>query len=66
MTENPEWRRKHAALLGKRVRVRLDDQVVTEGRFLGFGADGEFEIQHSDGLVHYCWPMLDVEEVSGG
>lgn len=59
--------RRYAALLGKRVRVTLghdeDSPVITEGKFLGFGADGEFEILHDDTMVHYCWPLLDIEEV---
>lgn len=63
---------KVAALLGKRVRATLNNggypdpdakAVVAEGQLLGFGADGSFEIQEDDGFVHYCWPLLGVEEV---
>jgi hypothetical protein len=53
-------------LLGKRVRVRLGDHqdkpVIITGQLLGFGDGGDFEILEDDGFVHYCWPMLDVEE----
>lgn len=43
------------SLLGKRVRVKMDDhatQAVAIGQLLGFG----------DGFVHHCWPMLAIEE----
>jgi|HubBroStandDraft_2_1064218.scaffolds.fasta_scaffold1400396_1 hypothetical protein len=53
----------HAALLGKRVRVKLDDNVVQEGQFLGFGDGGDFELLQDDGFVYHAWPMLSVEEV---
>jgi hypothetical protein len=52
-------------LLGKRVRVRLDDngaEIIT-GLLLGFGSCGDFEIRDDNGFPHYCWPMLSVEEV---
>lgn len=52
------------SLLGKRVKVQLwNKHVVVEGQFLGFGDGGDFEILEDDGLVHYCWPMLDIEAV---
>lgn len=62
------WSR-YKAFLGKQVRVRLGTEtdgvtpVVVEGKLLGFGDGGEFEVEESDGAVHYCWPMLEVEEV---
>ena len=62
------------SLLGQQVRVVLDYTdgtvhvgeergipTITEGRLLGFGDGGDFEILEDDGLVHYCWPMLKVE-----
>lgn len=56
------------ALLGKRVYVRLGEHegkpVITTGQLLGFGDGGDFEILEDDGFVHYCWPMLEVEEVT--
>lgn len=63
------WETDPKTLLGKRVRVTLTDefspeQVITEGQFLGFGDGGEFEILEDDGFVHYCWPMLKVEEIN--
>jgi hypothetical protein len=51
-------------LLGKQVRVKLDTNVVAEGKLLGFGDEGTFELLGDDGFVHYCWPMLDIEEVA--
>ena len=62
------------ALLGKRVRVTLSyggypdpesPAAISEGIFLGFGQGGDLQIQEDDGFVHYCWPMLDIEEVVG-
>src|ERR1700730_6484427 len=41
----PEARKSRVRLLGKRVRVTVDESVVTEGMFLGFGEGGDFEIQ---------------------
>ena len=40
------------------------EAVISEGKFLGFGQGGEFEVIEDDGFVHYCWPMLDIEEVT--
>lgn len=55
------------ALLGKRVRVHLDHgdaALVSEGKLLGIGQGGDFEILEDDGFIHYCWPMLAIEEVT--
>jgi len=50
-------------LLGEVVIVRLDKAVVFRGRLLGFGECGEFEIlDESNGCVHYCWPMLEIDK----
>jgi hypothetical protein len=53
---------KARALLGKQVVVTLGPAVIVEGRLLGFGEGGEFEVLCDDGFVHYCWPMLDIED----
>ena len=52
-------------LLGKRVVVTLDrtEQVIVTGRLLGVGQGGDFEIECDDGMVHYCWPMLEIAAV---
>jgi hypothetical protein len=50
------------ALLGEQVRVKLDEQVIVTGRLLGFGDCGTVEILEDDGFVHYCWPLLSMEE----
>jgi len=58
---------KLVALLGKRVRVSLTDAgTVVTGRLLGFGTDGEFEVEEPDGVIHYCWPLLSIEEIGDG
>ena len=58
-------------LLGKQVQALLrraeengGDARVVEGKLLGFGHDGTFVIEQHDGFVFYCWPMLEVEEVT--
>ena len=60
------------ALLGKRVRVTLSHggwpdpdspAHISEGKFLSFGQGGDVVIMEDDMFVHYCWPMLDIEEV---
>jgi hypothetical protein len=57
------------ALLGKRVRVTIkrplpeEAPVICEGKLIGFGTGGDFEILEDDGCVHYCWPLLDIEEL---
>jgi hypothetical protein len=50
-------------LLGKRVRVRLQNrpQIVSEGTLLGYGDGGDIELEGGDGLVYHCWPALRVE-----
>lgn len=53
-----------AALLGKNVRVKLDESVIAEGELLGFGDGGDVQLRDEMGFVHHCWPMLSVEEVS--
>lgn len=57
--------------LGKQVRVTLahtedpdgEPKRIAEGMLLGLGESGEFVIQDDMGFVHYCWPLLDIEEV---
>lgn len=56
----------NVALLGKRVRVVMDyhdDKAVAEGKLLGFGDGGDFELLEDDGFIHYCWPLLKIEEI---
>lgn len=59
------WKDEHLKFLGKQVIVTLnnDGPVITRGKLLGFSDGGEFEILEEDGFVHYCWPMLHVQEV---
>lgn len=62
MTKNFE---EFKSFLGKRVRVFLtQDEPVTivTGTLLAFGDGGDFEILEDDGFVHFCWPMLEIEE----
>lgn len=40
--------------------------VIARGKLLGFGADGTFELLQDDGMVHWCWPMLEIEEFPEG
>lgn len=61
MTHQEEHTRR-IRLLGRRVRVTLDESVVVEGVLLAYADGGDFEIKCDDGMVHYCWPMLDIEE----
>jgi hypothetical protein len=56
-------KREAIALLGKQVAVKAGPATIVSGKLLGFGEDGEFEVQKSDGFIHYCWPMLDVKEI---
>ena len=58
------------SLLGQQVRVTLGHEpdnwdkgipVITQGKLLGFGQGGDFEILEDDGFVHYCWPALKIE-----
>lgn len=65
----PEVKARHehqVSLLGKKVRVKLDVEVTVTGTFLGFGDGGDFEILEEDGFIHYCWPMLEIEEIKAG
>jgi len=56
---------KYAAqLLGKEVRIFLDDTVFVEGQLLGFSDGGEAHIRDEMGFIHQCWPMLQVEPLS--
>jgi hypothetical protein len=54
-------------LLGSQVRVTLnpgDPLAIASGRLLSFTNDGETCVQYDDGVIHWCWPMLYLEEVS--
>ena len=50
-------------LAGKRVRVKLDDHVVIEGKLLGWDEGGEVQLLGDDGFVWHGWPMLEMTEV---
>jgi hypothetical protein len=55
------------SLLGKRVKVTLWEgqshpkEVVT-GKLLSFGEYGSFVILDDNDEIHYCWPLLKIEE----
>ena len=51
------------ALLGQRVRVKLDEHVITEGKLLGFDEGGEIRLEGDDGFVWHGWPALEVTPV---
>jgi hypothetical protein len=57
-----------AALLGKQVRVVLEDGPdpagIIEGKLVSFADSGEVNVVDEMGFVHYCWPMLYVEELT--
>lgn len=48
-------------LLGQQVRVKLDENVLVEGRLLTYGDSGEFTVEDDGGFVHHCWPILSIE-----
>jgi small nuclear ribonucleoprotein (snRNP)-like protein len=49
------------ALLGKDVKVKLDDTVVAQGRLIAFDDAGECVLVDEMGFTHWCWPMLEIE-----
>lgn len=66
---------KNVAMLGKQVKVTLDHggypntdtpALIVEGTLIGFGDEGTLEILQEDGFIHYCWPRLEMEEVTNG
>jgi hypothetical protein len=61
-----QWHAHVTSLLGKRVKVKLAAHVVQEGVLLGYGDGGDVELRQDDGMVHHCWPLLEVEEVPPG
>jgi hypothetical protein len=68
MKHRSPWITENLKYLGRQVIVTLDDSeespVIIKGKLLGFCDGGEFEIQHEDGFVHHCWPMLSIREVN--
>jgi hypothetical protein len=61
MTPNADSVRRY---LGQQVEVYLgDEKLIIRGQLLGFGQGGDFEILCDDGMIHYCWPMLDVSPI---
>jgi len=67
-----DWKRATARMLGKQVRVTLaganaetgEAAVIAEGKFIAFGEGGDLVVQDEMGFAHYCWPLLDIEEVT--
>lgn len=63
MSDFPEMR----GYIGQQVRVFLTKPTgeevgeVAVGLLLGLGEGGDVELQGEDGMVHYCWPALDME-----
>lgn len=55
-----------ADLLGKNVVVTLDDttKIVARGRLLAFDQWGEVVLEDEMGGLHYCWPLLRIEEAN--
>lgn len=53
-------------LLGKQVTVKLGEEdgapVVVRGQLLALGTFGEFVVRDDNDQLHYCWPMLHIEE----
>jgi hypothetical protein len=56
--------------LGKDVRVILvhgspdgSDAVIAEGVLLSYEDSGQVVVRDDMGFAHFCWPMLDIEEV---
>lgn len=58
--------RELAPFLGKQVQVTYahaepgEPRKIIDGMLLGLGEDGEFIVQDKMGIVHYCWPLLDI------
>lgn len=63
--EPGQWRRPTPEMLGTQVRVKLDENVLVEGRLLTYGDSGEFTIEDDSGFVHHCWALLDIVATSG-
>lgn len=55
--------RETESFLGKNVRVKIGETQIVEGKLLSFADDGSFEVLDEGFIVHYCWPMLSVEEI---
>jgi biotin-(acetyl-CoA carboxylase) ligase len=51
-------------LMGKEVRVTLDDQHIATGTLIAYGDDGEIILRDEMGFLHWCWPALNVEAVN--
>jgi hypothetical protein len=57
------WRK----LLGEQVTVTLAydpdgrHPIVVEGQLLQFDENGEVDVRDETGVVHYCWPALEIE-----
>lgn len=58
----------YRTLLGRQVVVvmKYEDETCKEiahGKLLGFGQGGDFEVLDEMGMIHYCWPALEMHEV---
>jgi len=62
--ERPSEMTRRITLLGQRVRVKLDEHVVHEGKLLGFDEGGEIQVLGDDGFVWHGWPALEVNPVT--
>lgn len=62
----PVW--PYAEFIGCRVEAVLDRGPVSDtvqlGRLLSTTDDGEFQIEDDNGVIHFCWPLLDIREVA--
>ena len=50
-------------LLGKRVRIKLDEDVFVEGVLLRWSDSGEVVYKGDDDDVWHAWPLLGCEAV---
>ena len=50
-------------LIGKYVRVSYGEAgyTVIRGRLLSIDEFGECAVVDDEGIMHYCWPLLNIE-----
>ena len=50
------------SMIGRRVEVLLQREPRTwqTGRLLSLDHEGECQVEDDDGVIHHCWPALDV------
>lgn len=53
-------------LIGRRVEVVLqhEPRVTAVGRLLKLDDEGECQIEHDDGVIRFCWPLLGVQKAA--